>query len=139
MDELVCLYVIVRNDMASMPPGGKAAAQATHAGNQMVYQIDRDNAEQVALLKEWEDQTGFGFGTTITIGASDAQMRKAVENARWMNLHTGIVNDPTYPLLDGKVLHLIPLDTCAYIFGRRAKIQLATNGLGLLPLGEYVA
>jgi len=28
----------------------------------------------------------------------------------------GVVHDPTYPLVDGEVVHHIPLDTCAYIF-----------------------
>jgi hypothetical protein len=27
-----------------------------------------------------------------------------------------VVHDPTYPILDGEVVHHIPLDTCAYVF-----------------------
>jgi hypothetical protein len=27
-----------------------------------------------------------------------------------------VIHDPTYPITDGSVTHVIPLDTCAYIF-----------------------
>ena len=114
------LYVLMRTDLASMNPG-KAVAQGAHAANQCVHEIAvAGSVEQRAMLAEWETQTGNGFGTTITLGVSEAAMRSAILVARSLGLHADVVHDPTYPLIDGEVLHLLPLDTCAFIFGRPA-------------------
>ncbi len=44
-------------------------------------------------------------------------MHRRVAAGRFMGLPCGVVHDPTYPLADGDVTHLIPLDTCGWAFG----------------------
>lgn len=131
--------------MASMPPGGKACAQAGHAANAAIhsarYKLSwvetapiSDNPNSVChMLSEWENQTRQGFGTSIVLGASEAQMRQIVATARDLDIHAAVVHDPSYPLQDGATLHLIPLDTCAYVFARKDTAKPLLNGLDLLP------
>lgn len=126
------LYVLMRTDLASMNPG-KAVAQGAHAANQCAHEIVvAGSAEQRALLAEWEAQTGNGFGTTITLGVREAEMRSAVLVARALGLHADVVHDPTYPLIDGETLHLLPLDTCAFIFGRPEDCAPVVRNFGLM-------
>jgi len=117
---LPILYVIVRNDMASMNPG-KACAQATHAANQCIYELRQSNDPWLqALLVTWE--RGVGFGTCIVLSANEREMRGIVSVLsihRGDAIHTGITHDPSYPLMDGETLHLIPVDTCAFAFGQK--------------------
>jgi peptidyl-tRNA hydrolase len=133
----VYLYILMRTDLASMNPG-KAVAQGTHAANQCVWEISqkmvaqmeqtppslqKDDDELAALLKEWEDESGKGFGTCICLGVTERQMRAKVETAQRLGLHAGITHDPTYPLQDGDSFHLIPLDTCGFVFGRKDMVM----------------
>lgn len=115
---------------------GKAVAQGAHAANQMVHYIGLPHV-QPAPWREWLDawqcQTRHGFGTTITLGCTEAQMRRAVEVAQTLKLPAGITHDPTYPLLDGPTLHLIPLDTCGFILGPKIWCKAAVSGLNLMP------
>jgi peptidyl-tRNA hydrolase len=141
----ICLYILMRTDLASLS-GGKAIAQGAHAANQCQFDaysrldipstdpavVLRNNALSEAL-EDWQGQTPGGFGTTIVLGASGAQMLDAVAIARQLGLHAGIVHDPSYPLRDGEVTHRIPLDTGAYVFGQPAEAKLALDGLLLLP------
>lgn len=128
------LVVIVRTDLQSLNPG-KGMAQACHAANEMVWRIRSGDLPMIASewLRQWEAESGRGFGTTIVLGANEAQMRKRVDIARRLNLIAGVVVDDTYPLQDGGVTHLIPLATCAYIFGPTEDTRLATYGLDLHP------
>lgn len=129
----VYLYILMRTDLASMN-SGKACAQATHAANQCVYDGRKANKpELTALIDEWEAETGHGFGTCIVLGVTERSMRQAVELASRLGLHTGICHDPSYPLMDGKTLHLIPLDTCAFVFGRKSDVFFVTENFDLLP------
>jgi peptidyl-tRNA hydrolase len=133
----------MRTDLASLNPG-KACAQATHSANQAVYEA-RDKIDRLAnedskrsmelftLLREWENQTTQGFGTCVVLGAKEAQMRNLILQAQHAGLHANITHDPNYPLLDGETLHLIPLDTCGYVFGRKDKAQEILSGLSLYP------
>lgn len=130
----VYMYILMRTDMASMN-AGKAVAQGAHAANACTGRAKRSTDENLhALLAEWEAATGDYCGTTITLGVNEAQMRKAVEIAQAMGLHAGIFHDPTYPLVDGDVLHLIPVDTCGFVLTRKdARSALALAGLDLMP------
>lgn len=136
----IYLYILMRNDLASMN-AGKAVAQGAHAANQMTNRIqfpdtdagEEDNTVHRNWLDEWMAATNKGFGTTIVLGCTERQMRGAIEVAEMIKLPCGITHDPTYPLKDGPVLHLIPLDTCAYIFGPKVWCQIATRGLDLMP------
>ena len=127
MDREPVLYVLMRTDLASMNPG-KACAQATHAANQCVAQ-GRDVAK---LLEEWAADRG--FGTCIVLGVPGPEMMvEAVHAARAAGVHAGVTHDPSYPLRDGNFTHLIPLDTCAYLFGERFAVAPLVSGLELLP------
>ncbi len=124
------LYVLMRTDLSSMNPG-KAMAQVCHAGNALETHFETEmqitamssDTEVQAKAKElstafyaWKHQTSQGFGTTIVLGGSMAKIKTDIEWLQRNNFLAAIVHDPTYPLQDGSVTHLIPLDTCAYVF-----------------------
>ncbi|WNL50631.1 peptidyl tRNA hydrolase [Ruegeria phage RpAliso] len=108
------LYILMRTDMASMN-AGKGMAQAAHAANQFLR--DAADADDISVdTLPWEEQAR-GFGTTITLAVpTERAMKEAVDAARAEGFIAGVVHDSTYPLRDGKVTHLIPVDTCAYVF-----------------------
>lgn len=128
------LYILMRTDLASMNPG-KAVAQGAHAANQCVQEIrDSGSSAHIAMLDAWEDQTRHGFGTTITLSVDERTMREAIECSQDVqDLWAGIVHDPTYPLRDGQVVHLIPLDTCAFVFGLKSDVDGILDDLPLMP------
>lgn len=135
------LYVLMRNDLASLN-AGKAVAQGTHASNQMVFEatiatdpmsqiLDSDRAKALSsLIQKWST-VAHGFGTCIVKSVNEAEMREAVAAAKAAGLHAGITHDPSYPLRDGASFHLIPLDTCGYVFSKKAD---ATPFVGKFPL-----
>ena len=123
-------YVLMRNDLASLN-SGKAMAQAAHAGNavdahfELEMQITSASSSPVDKAKaselstafyHWKGQTSQGFGTTIVLAGSMAKIKTAIEWLKRNDFLADVIHDPTYPLVDGSVTHLIPLDTCAYIF-----------------------
>lgn len=132
------LYILMRTDMASMNPG-KAMAQAAHAANAFIRDVQRPEAYSVfihAAVEEWEESTHQGFGTTITLAVpSEREMDEIVHAAAEANLPAAAVHDPTYPLRDGAVTHLLPINTCAYVFTpcRLAHPVSALAGLELHP------
>jgi hypothetical protein len=156
------LYLLMRTDLASLNPGkavaqGSHAANqcvsnireigrlyeaqiAQNAASRPDEDTKTDPAEiqappLLSLLAEWEAQTGHGFGTCIVLGVKEAQMRAIVPNiraARNKSLIACITHDPTYPIRDGEVTHLIPLDTCAYVFGRKDDAAPFVAGLDLM-------
>lgn len=138
--EEIYLYILMRNDLASMN-AGKAVAQGAHAANQMTDRIqfpktdegEEDNSLHRSWLSEWMSATNHGFGTTIVLGVNEREMRWAVESAQRLGLPSGITHDPTYPLLDGPTLHQIPLDTCAYVFGPKVWCRIAVGAFSLMP------
>lgn len=111
------LYILMRNDLDSLS-SGKAMAQASHASNAFVHQAEKlafSNEEVLGSLEEWRGETTQGFGTVIVLGGS---MNDIVDTIDMMQKDyiCEIVHDPTYPIKDGDVTHLIPLNTCAYVF-----------------------
>lgn len=130
-EELLCVYLLVRTDMASMNPG-KGHAQSHHAGTQMALK-DRHSwsTKHEAWLKDWAGDRG--FGTVLTMGCDNRQMNAALAIAVRLGFPCAVINDPTYPLLDGSVVHEFPLDTCAYIFGPKIAIERAVAPLELHP------
>ena len=65
----------------------------------------------------WRAQTDQGFGTVLTLDAGDiGKVREIVDAAFKHGFPAGIVHDPSYPVRDGAVTHLIPLDTCGWVF-----------------------
>lgn len=121
-------YVLMRTDMESMNPG-KAAAQATHAADQRTKHMEdrrKVNPEDpmVKLYDEWLSLTDQGFGTCVVLGVNEQEMRTAYEIAKLSGYPTDITHDPSYPLMDGNTLHLMPLDTCAWVFGNADDLVL---------------
>lgn len=131
MFEDVRLYILMRTDLASMNPG-KAVAQGAHAANQAIAEADMTDIGVEALVREWQGQTGKGFGTTITLGVTERDLNTRIALAKAMKLHAGITHDPTYPLVDGDTLHLIPLDTCGYVLAPKAAADFVLFGLKLM-------
>ena len=129
MDDLT-LYILMRTDLKSMNPG-KAMAQACHAYGALKAAI-RDKLFRQNAYVEWMDQTPQEFGTTIVLGGTKTEIDFALRLCKLdRNLIHGWVHDPAYPLMDGEVLHLIPLDTCAFIFGEKQICRTMTASMGL--------
>lgn len=128
------LYILMRTDLASMN-AGKAVAQGTHAANhfQSTLEAMPDKHPAKLLFKQWQKSTPQHFGTCITLGATERQLRSVVEYATRSHVPAAVIHDPTYPLLDGQVLHLLPLDTCGWVFGDKPDIQWLLKDLSLHP------
>lgn len=141
------LYILMRNDLASMN-AGKAMAQASHASNAFVHHFHGYAQEynsttvhesiQTATMNgfnEWENSTHQGFGTVLTLEARMADITPVVSIFKSMGYVAGVVHDPTYPIVDGEVVHHIPLDTCAYVFvSYKEKDEFASMLLKKFPL-----
>ncbi len=107
------LYILMRTDLDSMNPG-KGMAQAAHAANAFM----KDHGDvTVPGVEEWVNETPQGFGTTITLAVPDAKtLEDTVALAKVYGFPADVIHDPTYPVRDGGVVHLLPLDTCGYVF-----------------------
>lgn len=133
------LYILPRKDMDSLNHAGKMAAQVAHAANHAADQIQQAKfgpANRTAWMA-WEKSTEQGFGTTIVFGSilntplTIDSIRAIVQAAIAMGYAGGIVHDPTYPLQDGKVVHLIPIDTCGWVFGSKTGLEPVLKYLNL--------
>ena len=121
------LYILMRTDLASMN-AGKGMAQAAHAANclterywafkhDLVENILTGEPEWFKALVDWRHQTTQGFGVTYTLGVpSEDALTQAVLTADSMGYLAEVIHDPTYPVRDGDVTHLLPIDTCAFVF-----------------------
>jgi peptidyl-tRNA hydrolase len=116
-------FVLMRTDLASMNPG-KAVAQGTHAASDFEDRMRQpDLPEHVkAAYAKWRASTG-KFGTTVTLGVNWREMAEIVTNMQNAGFHANIIHDPTYPIQDGAVCHLIPLDTCGPSWTRMTRSQ----------------
>lgn len=141
------LYILMRNDLTSMNPG-KAIAQGSHASNAFVHHFhayaQKYNSKSVHEgietatvngFNEWENATTQGFGTVLTLEARMGDIQSVTNIFKSLNYVAGVVHDPTYPIVDGEVVHHIPLDTCAYIFiPNKEADEFANNLLKRFPL-----
>ena len=116
------LYILMRSDMESMN-SGKAIAQGSHASNAFVHQVRNspketmeDNHKHYISAVNWQRETVQGFGTVLVLEVDEKQMRGVNEAFNELGYFADVVNDPTYPLVDGKVVHFLDIDTCAYVF-----------------------
>ena len=133
------LYIVMRDDLASLNPG-KACAQAAHAANRCVqnlldlasYEEKEHGKPYTQMLAEWEGDRG--FGTCIVLSGPLWAIKKAFAIAA-DNLHVygGIITDPTYPIQDGEFTHYIPVETCGYIFGRLNETVQFVADFRLMP------
>ncbi len=116
------LYILMRSDLASMT-NGKSSAQSSHASNAFVMDATNrwpdPSKPDGHLFRVWQNETTQGFGTVLVLGVNEVQMRTAVDVAEKLGYVSGVVHDPSYPLVDGDFCHFLPLDTCAYIFGSK--------------------
>lgn len=134
------LYIIMRNDIESMNQG-KSIAQGSHASNAFVKHFHshmqasfrpNDKAEDEQLNEafyEWEKSTSQGFGTVLVLEASMKDINTTIEILKKVGKIAGIVHDPTYPIVDGSVVHHIPLDTCGYVFVENKKEDAVASTL----------
>ncbi len=130
MKSEICLYVIMRSDLDSLNPG-KACAQATHAANRCVYRIKEiNNAELDVMLETWQENRG--FGTCIVLERHFLDIEYLVNSFISNGILSEIIHDPEYPIKDGLVTHLVPLDTCVYAFGPRDVIYEFVKDLELM-------
>lgn len=133
------LYILMRSDMDSMNTG-KAVAQGAHAANQFVFNLTQrpgtdTPAQHVIKIDQydrWKEETGQGFGVTVTLDVTGDILPRVVLFARTAGFEAGVTHDPSYPLRDGSVTHLLPLDTCGYIFGEKAVLEPLLRQFNLL-------
>jgi peptidyl-tRNA hydrolase len=112
------LYIVVRTDIPQLNPG-KLGAQAGHAATQFVFDtLDKQVSETMQQMDNWRQQAGGGFGTKITLAATEAEIEEALPYLNTeFSLPTGIVVDPTYPMTNyfGDFFTREEL-TCGYVF-----------------------
>lgn len=131
MDDLT-LYILMRTDLASMNPG-KAMAQACHAYGALKAAIRSKLHRQNAYV-DWMDQTPQEFGTTIVLAGTGDEIAFALRLCRMnRDIVAGWVHDPTYPIRDGEITHLVPLNTCAFIFGSKEDCRTMIASMRLHP------
>lgn len=140
------LYILMRTDLESLN-AGKAMAQAVHAGNALETRCESEiqvgmseGDPSVVALRDayyaWKNQTSQGFGTTIVLGGSMSLISLDVKRLQGFGYLADVVHDPSYPIRDGSVTHLIPLDTCAYVFAPDKDdpmIRMSLSSYGLHP------
>lgn len=137
------LYIIMRNDLASLN-AGKAMAQAAHAANALAHKMVklRDASPVKKLYLKWAKETSQGFGTTIVLAGTVRGFEEAtqyIENDGGLSFRGeayafGVIHDPTYPLRDGSYTHLIPVDTCAYLLADKdSEAAKVLSGFELHP------
>ena len=130
--ELV-LYILMRTDLDSLNPG-KAMAQANHAFGALKQYIRSDPTRQRDYIA-WQGTTAQDFGTVIVLGGNAGDIQEALYriSRHKMSVVSGWVHDPTYPIRDGEVTHLIPLNTCAFVFGTKAECADVCEDFELHP------
>lgn len=112
------LYILVRTDIPQLNPG-KLGAQAAHAGTKFMRDVlDADEQALSEELAVWEGDRG--FGTKITLAATEAQINEAMVVLGNMGLLRGVVVDPSYPMTNYFGDHFTREElTCAYVFAPR--------------------
>ena len=154
-----CLYIVLRNDMASMTPG-RACAQASHATSLFegyMNQAPPDVAGHWRGVRKsryltWaigprKDNETFldwiehsrKFGTAIVLGADFDQLLRLKAQLECHNdtssedfkIDHGLVVDESYGVKDGAYRHLIEVPTALWVFGDPEVTKLMTKHLPL--------
>ena len=116
------LYLIMRNDIPSMNPG-KLAAQASHVANACVKRINTGkNIKLKRMLKNWEGETGKGFGTAICLAANFDQIFDIGCQIYGQEAIFGMVDDPSYPCY-------VPTEVAKVMYGN---CSLKDNGYSVI-------
>ena len=121
-------YILMRNDLSSLN-AGKAMAQASHASNAFVAHFHRyaqdynskpvhteTETSTMTGFADWENSTAQSFGTVLVLAAKMPDIKATVDIFKGVGYIADVIHDPTYPIVDGEVVHYVPLDTCAYVF-----------------------
>lgn len=111
------LYLLARTDIPQMNPG-KLGAQVAHAATQFVFDVLASNNEDLRTeMNAWAAQGGGGFGTKITLAATEEQILDVVNSMEQLGLQAGLVVDPSYPMTNhfGEYFTRSEL-TCGYAF-----------------------
>lgn len=134
--ETFVLYGLCRTDMESLNPG-KLAAQAMHAQRLADQEIIDDKVygdEWLANYRIWCRQSRQGYGYTLTMAVENPQVLNSVTAfAKKAGFPAGVVLDDTYPLVDGKFVHYIPVETVGYLFGAKGDLEPLLSRFGLCP------
>ena len=131
------LYLLVRTDMDSLGRG-KGIAQGAHAANAFTWDTIINPAlvgnELDAAALEWCREAN-GFGTTICLnGGKLRKIEEAITIAKALGFKARLIADPSYPLLDGATLHLLPdVVTGAYVFGDKDTLGMVLRDFALMP------
>jgi len=109
------MYILVRSDIYDLNPG-KLGAQTGHAASMLaktVYSSPGD--DNWHHYKEWEGDRG--FGTKITLTATQEEIIGTLKYMDDLNLLCGKVVDPTYPFKNyfGEMFTAMEL-TVGYVF-----------------------
>lgn len=124
------LYIIMRSDLYQMNPG-KGMAQACHAQALFSADATRDPSNKDAF-SQWEGDRG--FGTTITLSATFAEMQD-IQTAIGTNAMSRMVVDPTYPFSNHYGEYFTTSEiTCMYVFADTNIDPAALRVLQDLPL-----
>ena len=116
------LYILMRNDLPSLN-FGKGMAQAAHAGNALVENINFlfTNKDRLGvadyiqeMFSDWSSQTNQGFGTTIVLGCDIEKIYNIIKNIDNYAILNEIIVDPTYPYIveNSEIADLIYDDIC---------------------------
>lgn len=125
----------MRNDMESLNPG-KACAQAAHAQRHADSLINSDKMNDLIKnqYRNWCNETHQCFGSTICLSVDGGQLDRVTSFlTEHTNFAAGKIHDPTYPIMDGEVLHLIPVDTCGWVFGDKNELNSILQQFDLFP------
>lgn len=128
------LYIFMREDMKSLTPG-KACAQAAHAASMLAEDPGIKKGEGRKLYEEWLGDRN--FGTVIVVSISGSIEVKVFDGLRDKLgiFASGAVVDPSYPLKDGEITHIIPdVFTCGWAFGIKEELGIYDN---FYPLYDY--
>ena len=138
---LPVLYILMRSDLESLNKG-KAVAQGSHASTMFALRSSKllnsespMHADIALKIAQWEG--GRGFGTVITKDCRDAKHIQGIVDVMKQTpvafAMSDVMVDPSYPLLDGKFVHEIPLLTCGYVFGYREDLMPILRQFELYP------
>lgn len=105
------IYLLMRNDMASMTIG-RVAAQAHHASDAIAHAIQKSYPESINDYIEWKRESKQEFGTVIVLACDKETMYNRYNMVK-DHIPSVIVHDETYRINDGAETHYIPVDTCA--------------------------
>ncbi len=132
------LYVLMRTDLPDYK-SGKSMAQANHAGtlfSRNCAKLDpTKHRSNLGHVHEWFEE-GQGFGICVVLAVTRRQMFEKMQLAHLGGLLHDVVHDPSYPVRDGDIMQHLPVDTCAYIFGRKSRCEPITGALRLFAVDD---